>query len=77
MTHNRPNSASYTLINFIKNVVEALGIRPIARYRSIVKFQDKYHRCDRLVQEGDSVRVIETGWLKGDTILKKAEVEKL
>jgi hypothetical protein len=64
------------LITLLRSVVTAARLRPIAAYRQIVLFDERYHTCYSKVIKGEQVRVIETGWVKGNEVIKKAVVEK-
>ena len=64
------------LITLLRSVVTATGIRPIAAFQQIVQFDERYHTCYTEVARGEQVRVVETGWVKGNEIIKKAVVEK-
>lgn len=65
------------LISLLRNVVSALGIKPIASYLQIVAFDERYHVCFQPVLQGEKVRVLETGWARSNTVLKRALVEKI
>ena len=61
----------------MKQTTTNAQLRPIGKYYAIVKYREKYHDCDDPVDEGDNVRITESGWIHGNLIVKKAIVEKL
>ena len=65
------------LAKLLRTITKVEGVRPLAKYHKVVSYQSAYYNCSKPVSEGDQVRVIETGWMRGDEVLKKAEVEKL
>ncbi len=74
---SNPETALRIFEQFFIRAQEKMGLQPYGLIGEILKFDHQRHDNQSAgVKQGDKVRVIETGWTMGNTIIRKPMVEK-
>lgn len=57
--------------------LRSVGIYPIGEFKAVVPYNRDFHYCEGNVVEGDYVQIAKIGWILGENVIRKADVEKV
>lgn len=70
-------TANHILNQFFRRAQDTVGLKPFGLVGDVLQFDHQKHTNQSVgVKPGDKVKVIETGWKIGNTILRKPKVER-